>query len=1121
MNPPRLRYLVFLLALSCVPPVSADTVTIPASRDTTLFQDQFNNSDGGGPSVYAGTNGSASPRRALLYFDVAKNIPRGAAITGAQLTLTLAQVAGSGGGSGGSGGGLPQIIRLFALTQNWAEGTNGSGSTIMMSGGGFAAAPGDATWNARIYSSTSPTLWTAPGGDFIATPSATLTVSGTTVGTTDTWSSTPQLVADVQNWYNNPAANFGWVLKNDDEVSAKTYYAFYSREGASPATAAPQLTVTYTPPPSISLQTISSGQLVSPVYITNAGDGSNRLFVCDQVGKIRVIQDRMLLPTPFLDLSAKLVPQISSYDETGLLCMAFHPGFSNPSSPGYQKFYVFYSAPSPNAVGNSSISGIAATNPCTITTPAPHGLTTNATVAITGVTGSTFTPTINATYAVTVIDATHFTVPVSCSSTVGVGFSSAQVLATNPVYCRSTISEFQISPGNSNVADPGTERVVLAYDKPQNNHNGSQLAFGPDGYLYISAGDGGSQHDNDYGHTGGVASAAIKSGNLGNAQDKTKLLGKIMRIDPFGNNGPGGTYGIPATNPFVGAGGGVREEIYTFGHRNPWRFCFDTDPTLGSRIIEADVGQNDVEEINLLTPGGNYGWRIMEGAFAHDSTAPSGGGTPINPVTQYFHPTPSVGFPSNFPKIGTSIIGGYVYRGTAIPSLVGQYIFADWSPVFGTPTGVLLALDSTTWAMSQSAIIGTIPSYITSFGVDESGEIYVATKVATGPVNTPATSQPGGGIYKIVPPQVGQINFATLTPAQNNSVFSDATTSSDALGYLYSGETATTGILRRGLLAFDIAGQLPAGAVATSAQLMLNMNSTAALASARMSLFKITESWGQGASGPSSGGGSPATTGDATWADRLYDPTTPALWTTAGGTHATATSASNPTVGVAPGYYTWSATSQMMGDIQNWLNTPSTNNGWLLVGAETTKSSVRRFDSMTSAPNLKPALQVTYLTAGQLTWRQTWLQQYFTPVGTYVNDQTDSTGDGLNNLLDYAYGYSPLVANRGYAQGIASPPIAGMQTSLTSSGGNDTYTMTFLRDPRATDLTYQLQSSDDLVLWTTITQSTGGGVPTGSAYVSDIVSPVAAPVRVVTAVETLPAPAKHFARVVVTRASQQ
>jgi len=780
-------------------------------------------------------------------------------------------------------------------------------------------------------------------------------------------------------------------------------------------------------PPALSLKTISSGQLIAPAYITNAADGSRRLFVCDQVGQIRIIQDEMLLPTPFLDLSSELVTLSPNYDERGLLSVAFHPDFANLGKPGYHKFYVFYSAPSPNAPGTT----------------------------------------------------------------------------TNPVNCRSTISEFQVSAGNPNVADPTSERIVLSFDKPQLNHNGGQLGFGPDGYLYISVGDGGSQHDNDYGHTGGQSGNPVVSGNLGNAQDLTKLLGKILRIDPLGTSGPGGTYGIPATNPFVGAGGGVREEIYALGMRNPWRFSFDTDPVLGSRMIEADVGQDNVEEINLIVSGGNYGWRIKEGTFNHDSTAPSGPGPLIDPVAEYAHPLTNL---TNYPgltRIGLAVVGGYVYRGSAIPTLAGQYVFGDYNTsTNSTPGGVLLALDSSNWSLSRPVVVGNVPFFLMSMGQGEDGELYVATEVARGPRVNPTNSQPSGTIYKIVQ---AQTNTITLAPVQDNSIFSESAALSDALGNIYVGDT-NNGNLRRGLLSFNVAGNLPAGAVISSAQLTLNLNFTAAAAAANMSLYKVSQSWGEGTSGPSSGAGSSATENDATWVDRFYDPTSPTAWAVAGGTHSSTVTATT-SVGITAGFYAWTS-SQMVTDVQAWMTTPSANFGWLLIGDETTTLTARRFDSRESAAGVQPALQLTYAFAPSLSRRETWLQQYFTPVGTFVSDTGDANGNGVSNLLEYAYSYSPVAAN-------SSSP--GFQTSVSTSGTTTTYMMTFRRDPRAVDLTYQLQTSDDLAHWTTVVQSVGGTSPTGTAFVSEADAPSEAPVKVVTAVETLSSSVKHFSRLQITR----
>jgi PEP-CTERM motif len=219
---------------------TATTITIDASRDATIFENNVNNSNGEGPVLFAGTNGATSPRRGLIDFDIAGNIPIGATITGVQLTLHLGQVAGSGGGSGGDQ--TPRTIGLFELMADWAEGMTGSGSTIGGSGQGFAANPGDTTWNARFFPGT---LWATPGGDHDATASATSTVTSV-IDAAYTWAS-PGLVSNVQGWLNAPATNFGWELINLNETTATDFRAFYSRE-FSDASLRPSLQVTYTSP---------------------------------------------------------------------------------------------------------------------------------------------------------------------------------------------------------------------------------------------------------------------------------------------------------------------------------------------------------------------------------------------------------------------------------------------------------------------------------------------------------------------------------------------------------------------------------------------------------------------------------------------------------------------------------------------------------------------------------------------------------------------------------------------------------------------------------------------------------------------------------------------------------
>ena len=899
---------------------------------------------------------------------------------------------------------------------------------------------------------------------------------------------------------------------------------------------------TATPPP-ISLKPISSGQIVSPVNICNAGDGSNRLFVCDQAGWIHVIRDEMVLPVKFLDISAKLVPKSTanpgnypfplstSYDERGLLGMAFHPNYNkldafNQPLPGFGRFYVFYSAPSPNPRGTSTIGSISVASPCTITTTAVHRLITGDVVTMSGVTGGNFSQSINGTFTVTMTSATTFTVPVSRIDNTTVTLNSAsRVFPNQPVNCRTTISEFQVSASNPNVADPLSERVLLAFDKPQSNHNGGQLEFGPDGYLYISIGDGGSQHDNDFGHAGGTSpgSTASPTGNLGNAQDRRVPYGKILRINPLQTVPPAlpAPYSIPADNPFVGqsqsiAGhpeydGPMLGEIYSFGMRNPWRFSFDVGPGGTNRLFEGDVGQDKVEEVNIIVSGGNYGWRLKEGTFDHDNTAPSGGSALIDPIAQYAHSGVTIGSPALL-QVGASVTGGYLYRGSQIPALVGMYVFGDYSQSIASATGTLLALEqvpanSNNWVLSLPTVVGGNPlaTRVYAFGRDEQGELYVATKVSQGPFQLDANGKPTGAISKIV---AAQVSTALLYPSKDNTIYSDFPTNSNALGSLYSGNNAN-GNPRRALLAFDIAGNLPAGALVTSASLTLHLSSSAnGTNPSSMSLCRLSQDWGEGTSN-GIGSGAAATTGDATWTARLYDATNPTLWTpAAGGTYSAAASAT-ATVGPATGYYSW-ASVQLAADVQGWQNAPSANFGWILLGDEVATSTARVFDSREAAAAQRPVLQIGYNpVAPPLTRRESWLRQYFPTPGTYVDDLADLNGDGTPTLVEYAFALSPIAAN---------PSGSGFLTSVASTGGTVTYTMTFRRDPRATDLTYQIQTTGDLITWGTVAQSVAGAVPTGTASVSEVDAPGESPIKIVTVIETLPAPANRFSRLKVTRA---
>jgi glucose/arabinose dehydrogenase len=254
--------------------------------------------------------------------------------------------------------------------------------------------------------------------------------------------------------------------------------------------------------------------------------------------------------------------------------------------------------------------------------------------------------------------------------------------AANPR--RTVLAEYRVDSVDPDRGNPGTERVILEIPQPFSNHNGGQIAFGPDGFLYLALGDGGGAGDPE-----------------GNGQDPTSLLGSILRID-VDHPDPGKPYGIPSDNPFVGNTQGYREEIFAYGFRNPWRFSFD--PETGA-LWTGDVGQNRTEEIDVVAKGGNYGWNVMEGSACY---APSSGcdrsGLTL-PVAEYGRDQ------------GFSVTGGFVYRGSAIPGLEGQYLFAD----FGT--GRIWALDAGDPGASQAREILRTDLNIASFGVDGAGEI--------------------------------------------------------------------------------------------------------------------------------------------------------------------------------------------------------------------------------------------------------------------------------------------------------------------------------------------------------------------------------------------------------------
>ena len=311
----------------------------------------------------------------------------------------------------------------------------------------------------------------------------------------------------------------------------------------------------------------------------------------------------------------------------------------------------------------------------------------------------------------------------------------------------SIISEFRVSASNSNMADMSTERILFNIDDPQSNHNGGTLAFGPDGYLYISIGDGGAADDVAPGHVEDWY--AFNAG--GNGQDvEANLFGNVLRIDVNSGN----PYAIPPDNPFVGKPG--LDEIYAYGFRNPYRFSFDMGG--GHQLYLGDAGQSRYEEVDLVTKGGNYGWNVKEGNecfnAAHDleevedcPSVDNFGNKLIDPVIQINNAANPEG------GIATTVIGGNVYRGKAIPSLTGKYIFGTFSQTFTTADGELFVSNPAgpgLWPFQEIHLQShpdDIGYFLKGFGQDWAGEIYLTVSGRLGPAGTT------GRILKLVPAQ--------------------------------------------------------------------------------------------------------------------------------------------------------------------------------------------------------------------------------------------------------------------------------------------------------------------------------------------------------------------------------
>lgn len=309
----------------------------------------------------------------------------------------------------------------------------------------------------------------------------------------------------------------------------------------------------------------------------------------------------------------------------------------------------------------------------------------------------------------------------------------------------SHVSEFVVS-GDPDVADAASERIILQVDQPQFNHDAGTVDFGPDGFLYISLGDGGGAHDVGTGHV----QDWYEENDGGNGQDVTSnLLGSILRIDVDG----GQPYEIPADNPFVGEAG--LDEIWAYGFRNPYRFSFD--PLTGDMLV-GDAGQSLWEEVSLVEGGGNYGWNVKEGTHCFDAANPDEelddcpdtgefGEPLVDPVIEYANAANG--------GIGVVVVGGFVYRGDAVPELQGQYIFGDYSRAGGEARGVvMMATPAATglWPVEELEFgdpPGELGEFLLGFGQDLAGEVYVLTSDTGIPDGTT------GKVYRLVLRQDG------------------------------------------------------------------------------------------------------------------------------------------------------------------------------------------------------------------------------------------------------------------------------------------------------------------------------------------------------------------------------
>lgn len=685
-------------------PIHADTTNFSASADTFINSTLANNNAGSEGHVAAGRDGAGGIRRGLFIFD-ATSIQPGSTVT--SVTVQIAVTGTPGAGSANSTFGLHRV------TEEWTEG-NKNGTGGIGNENGAPATTGETTW---VNKKHNVAAWQTSGGsgDFISSASAGTFVTG--VGTYS-WASTG-LIADVQFWVDNPGRNYGLMLISQSEGVSKSARQFGSSEGSSAAT----LLIGFDPilltPPSFT--SISTNSILELSWQSETNRKYDVSYTDNLLGGPvwQLAEANITAATnatniwsdpPYLASPAYLSNSIMFYrlsmlaDPVTPLPLEAEIVVSNLVSPtvlthagdGSGRLFVA-----------DQLGQIRIINSSGTLLPEPFldivGEMTNLAPAFGGASVG-----INPGYDERGLLGLTFHPDYSTNGKFYVYYSSPKYL-TDVINHESIVAEYTVSGTNANIANPASRQIIFRIDQPEFNHNGGALAFGPDTFLYIALGDGGGAGD--------------VHPPIGNGQENTNVLGTILRID-VDSAFP---YASPSNNPFVGQSG--RDEVYAYGLRNPWKMSFDSGGS--NEFFVADVGQDKWEEVNIVQRGGNYGWRIIEGKHIFDAALATTLGQNVSTLKYPIHEYPHG-------PLGISIIGGYVYRGTAYSALQGKYVFGDFSTSFGQPDGALYYIEETRagiWERFEFNLSSTnrLGRYVKGFGEGEDGELYLLSTGNLGP----------------------------------------------------------------------------------------------------------------------------------------------------------------------------------------------------------------------------------------------------------------------------------------------------------------------------------------------------------------------------------------------------